>query len=178
MLTARSSTSIPSVVRGLMKKKVVRALRIARPTIKLQTTCLKLPSRKPTYRCQSRKVQYFLSPKTDHQTLKGGLPSELVGIEKSILTIDDRWESPRSNESANLSNSCSNTVILTTNSRRTRLASQETKAVTGSELTEAQEDTVDDGECSDVVGETIDRSVSGDLKMTMCIMRTACRGHS
>ena len=110
--------------------------------------------------------------------LKGRLPSDLVGIEKSILTIDDRWERPRPNECANLANSCSNTVILTTNSRRTRLTSQETEAVTGPELAEAQEDTVDDGECSDVVGETIDKSVSGDLKTTMCIMRTACRGHS
>ena len=58
---------------------------------------------------------------------------------------------PSADEGSNLANGSSNTVELATNSSWTSLGRKHTEAVSRSELTEGQEDTVDDGEGTDMV---------------------------
>lgn len=74
-------------------------------------------------------------------------------ISKYELTSDHSGESPGTSECTDLAHSSSNTVELTTNRSGTGLSGEHTETVTRAELAEAQEDTVDNSEGTNVDGE-------------------------
>jgi len=74
-----------------------------------------------------------------------------------ILTterLDDRRESPSSNERSDFSDSSSDAVVLSTDSGRSGLGCQETEVVSWTDLSEGKEDPVDDGEGGNVFGQS------------------------
>ena len=68
-------------------------------------------------------------------------------------SLDDRRESPSSDECSDLSGSSGDAVVLAADGGRTTLGSQETQVVSRSELSEGKKDSVDDGEGGDVFGQ-------------------------
>lgn len=67
-------------------------------------------------------------------------------------SLDDRRESPGPNKRSNLSDSRSDTVVLSTYGGRSGLGRQETKVISWPDFSEGKEDSVDDGEGGDVFG--------------------------
>ena len=68
--------------------------------------------------------------------------------------LDDRWESPSSDERSDLSDSSGDAVVLSTDGGRSGLGCQETEIVSWSDFSEGKEDSVDDGEGGNVFGQS------------------------
>jgi len=91
---------------------------------------------------QSRKNRQTASdPERTSVSTNGRLTTE---------SLDDRWESPSANKGSDLSNSSSDTLVLTTHGGRTGLGCQETKVVSWSDFSKREENSVYDGEGADV----------------------------
>ena len=80
-------------------------------------------------------------------------PSVSTSGVRATESLDDRRESPCSNERSNLSDSSGNAIVLSTDGGRSALGYQETEVVSWPELSEGKEDSVDDGEGGDVFGQ-------------------------
>lgn len=80
-----------------------------------------------------------------------GCRRKAILVYRSDDGIGEKKRTPGTNESTNFSNGSSETVELTTDSGGASLGSQQTKAVTRAKFAKAEEDPVDDGECTDVV---------------------------
>lgn len=139
-----------------MKKNVIKALKMARPEGKKTISecasddsgCNNLPL--PTQKGPVLPLVLSAPPKSVERT---PIRTHDFRTQYSGHTIDHAGEGPGASEGANLAHGSSNTVELTTETGGASLCGKHTETVTGAELAEAQEDTVDDGERADVDSE-------------------------
>lgn len=91
------------------------------------------------------------------QRQRRGDPEGILGSLCGIIAAScfDMGEDPSSDKGTNLANGSSNTVITTTNTSGAGLGGQETNVVAGTKLSKAQENTIDNGETSNVLGDLV-----------------------
>lgn len=91
------------------------------------------------------------------QRQRRGDPEGILGNLCRIIATScfDAGEDPGSDKGTNLANGGGDTVVTTTNTSGAGLCGQETNVVAGAKLSKAQENTVDDGEASNVLGDLV-----------------------
>lgn len=86
-----------------------------------------------------------------------GNPEGVLGNLSRIVTTGslNAGKNPSSDKGTDLANGSGNAVVTTTNTSGAGLGGQQTNVVTGAKLSQTQENTVDDGETSNVLGDLV-----------------------